>query len=505
MAEKEGSKQTLGTVLRQTCTHCAASKRKCSGGTPCDRCKVAGVECVYSVRKPMGRRAHQRYDTSTALPVWPSLSVSPATGLPGLAESRFLSCFLQNLAPLCAVMDDKMVRDGLLHAMASQRTRAALSSGCEPSLDVLLLGHAEAAEEAPGEEDRKGWALECALYSSITIGGLMLGCPVSDVARYVVAAQECREKLGGLKDRSAVSALILHALSHAFLGAAQAPPGANPTSSSEVEYRRSMDEAAAIDADLPDSDPHATAFMAYRKVMDCTAGMTVGILNSANPVNAVMGDQGATALGLKTQTARMARERISKGCRKTYAGAALKAHPVFVICDGHFLALRHANLTREGGAGYAHLHDYLSAELGRLVEEGRAGGAVLAALCSLLIGIKGRTARADDLLPLAELVSTQYHQFPGFARYDKCIIAYNALAVFRLLGRRDQYGSLRNIVVTRGDNSLGYTPTFDEFIPGVPICSAEVIAMSAEMVLNLGTAVIPGGGAAASAMAGFSS
>lgn len=115
-------------------------------------------------------------------------------------------------------MDDKTVRDGLVHAMASQRTKAALSSGCEPSLAVLLLGD-EDETEARGDEYRKGRALECALYSSIAIGGLMLGYPVVDVARYLVSAQECREQLDGLKDRSAVSALVLHAVSHAFLGA----------------------------------------------------------------------------------------------------------------------------------------------------------------------------------------------------------------------------------------------------------------------------------------------
>lgn len=63
-----------------------------------------------------------------------------------------------------------------------------------------------------------------------------------------------------------------------------------------------------------------------------------------------------------------------------------------------------------------HIHNYLALELGRLVKEGTAGGAVLAALGSLLIGVKAVAAQVDDLLPLAELVSELYHQFPGFAR-----------------------------------------------------------------------------------------
>ena len=85
--------------------------------------------------------------------------------------------------------------------------------------------------------------------------------------------------------------------------------------------------------------------------------------------------------------------------------------------SGHFLAFRHANsIRRGGGAGYIHVHDYLASELARLVQDGRAGGAVLAALGSLLIGVKAMTAHTDGLLSLAESVSTQYHQFPGFAR-----------------------------------------------------------------------------------------
>lgn len=106
-----------------------------------------------------------------------------------------------------------------------------------------------------------------------------------------------------------------------------------------------MDAAAAINAELPDEDPLATAFIAYRKVMDCTAAVTVGMLNSTNPVNTAMGNQGATALGVKTEGARLARERIRRGSRRritaaagttarTYATAAKKAHPAFVNADG---------------------------------------------------------------------------------------------------------------------------------------------------------------------------
>ena len=136
----------------------------------------------------------------------------------------------------CPVIDDRTIRDGLIHAMASQRDYTAPSSGQNPNLHFLRLGQEVAAEglgyhhhprvpgQLGGDEYRKGQALECALFSSIAIGALILGCPVGDVARYLAPAQRCREQLDGLRDRSAVSALLLHALSHAFLGAEKVRP-----------------------------------------------------------------------------------------------------------------------------------------------------------------------------------------------------------------------------------------------------------------------------------------
>lgn len=130
----------------------------------------------------------------------------------------------------CAVIDDRTIRDGLIHAMASRRNTAVPSPWYDSNRNLSPLGQDAAAEglghghhpQAPqpdGEEYKRGQALECALFSSIAIGGLMVGCPVDDVACYLASAQRCREQLDGLKDRSAVSALILHAVSHAFLGA----------------------------------------------------------------------------------------------------------------------------------------------------------------------------------------------------------------------------------------------------------------------------------------------
>lgn len=66
-----------------------------------------------------------------------------------------------------------------------------------------------------------------------------------------------------------------------------------------------------------------------------------------------------------------------------------------------------------------HVHDYLGAELQRLMQV-EAGGVVLATLTGALLGIKSRLARVDGLLPLAELVLSLFTECPGLARWVSC-------------------------------------------------------------------------------------
>lgn len=107
-----------------------------------------------------------------------------------------------------------------MHAMSTLQNRGSLA-------EQLLL------EE---EEDRHGQALQCSLFSSFAIGGLLLGYPVSEVSRYIESARLCRERIRGVADPSAVSALILYANAHAFVG----------TRESREEYRSAMSEADAV-------------------------------------------------------------------------------------------------------------------------------------------------------------------------------------------------------------------------------------------------------------------
>lgn len=83
---------------------------------------------------------------------------------------------------------------------------------------------------------------------------------------------------------------------------------------------------------------------------------------------------------------------------------------------GLFLTIRYFNAVGGENSGLGHVHDYLVAELQRLMQV-EAGGVVLATLAGALLGVKSRLARADGLLPVAELVLSLFNECPGLARW----------------------------------------------------------------------------------------
>lgn len=153
------SKPSVENELRASCDRCWSKKRRCPGGNPCLRCRRGSFVCHYSRKRKLGRPAgsgsksdskrkqpptatrrkqqqrycqqpkqerkeqqggqqeekqqqHQEVSTSAAGGRYepdggmitalknPSFVCSSATGLAGLPESRFLSCFLEHYAPM---------------------------------------------------------------------------------------------------------------------------------------------------------------------------------------------------------------------------------------------------------------------------------------------------------------------------------------------------------------------------------------------------------------------
>lgn len=127
------------SLLRSSCDGCWRKKCKCSGELPCSRCRRSGVQCNYSTKRRLGRPrgaaalaklqleqgegaskmrkggagnsssggvggagtgSGDENDGSGMSFLSTPLSASRVTGLGGLAESRFLSTFLEHFTPM---------------------------------------------------------------------------------------------------------------------------------------------------------------------------------------------------------------------------------------------------------------------------------------------------------------------------------------------------------------------------------------------------------------------
>eukprot|EP00752_Nemacystus_decipiens_P006010 g5428.t1 len=382
-----------------------------------------------------------------------------AAAVPATASEAGAAAGKEPAAP-CRVADDRSIREGLVHAMCTLQNRGSLA-------EQLL------EEEEEEEEDKYGQALQCSLFSGFAIGGLLLGYPVADVSRYLESARVRRERIRTFADQSAVSALILYANAHAFVG----------TRESREEYRASMNDADAVSQVLLDEDAFVTSFTEYRRHMDNVHLLTKRLVSSDNPIKPLGRLMDTSRMGVKTEEGRRVRTWIDKGrvMMSHRGGERQGAHPAHVVEDSLFLTIRYWNAVGGDNSGLSRVHDYLGAELQRLMQA-EAGGVVLATLAGALLGVKSRLARADGLPPLAEFVLSLFTECPGLARYDTRLAAHRALAVFKLLANRQLYDALRNIVVAGSDE---YTPTFDEYHDGLPICSVEFVARQAGDILRL--------------------
>lgn len=219
-------------------------------------------------------------------------------------DNGCFSCIVPN--DRCAVLSESSIRDGLMYAMSALRDRTSLE-------DLLLAS-----------EDVRSQALMCSLFSAIAIGGLMLGFPVATVARHVDFARQCKEHFRDFADiTQTVPALVLYAMSHAFIGSER----------SDEECRGAFSEAKAIHDGSRGNDPLVSCFMAYRNVYGRFGFVTLAMLESNNPFGALGRVMDTTGMVLRTDRAKRVRVEIERGGQTTVQ-CSQDAHPSFVLVDG---------------------------------------------------------------------------------------------------------------------------------------------------------------------------
>lgn len=208
------------------------------------------------------------------------------------------------------IVDEACIRDSLVHAFVGTLAGGVLSP-------------------AQGTEIMRGSAYECILLSSMAIGGMMMGCPQSMVARHMAGARQCLTKFGGLSEQCAMTAMMLYGLSNAF----QSPADSN------VEYRTNMDKAQVMFQSFTDQDPLVSAFLTYRATCDNLIEFAESAY-SVNPANiSGRGREADRPAGqmLKTVKGTAIVERADTGsARRSMARRTPPppAHPAYVVADG---------------------------------------------------------------------------------------------------------------------------------------------------------------------------
>jgi len=92
------------------------------------------------------------------------------------------------------------------------------------------------------------------------------------------------------------------------------------------------------------------------------------------------------------------------------------------------------------------------------------------------------TAPVRSYKSLWPLTAIQILFASNHGRYDEGLVAVQSLAVFRLFGQREQFDSLRGVINTGPSFNI---PTFDECLPGVPLCRVPIVNYTCSLVLQL--------------------
>ena len=188
-----------------------------------------------------------------------------------------------------------------------------------------IRDHKSAEDLVMTSENARSQASMCSVFSAITIGGLMLGCPVAAVARHMEFARRCKEHFCSLTDTSpSVPALILYAMLHAFIGSGR----------SDQEYREALSQAKDAHNGSPEKDPIVSCFVAYRNFNDRVSFLTLGMIESANPLSAFGRVMDTAGMSVRTDRGKDVVERVVRGRERRIVRRSQDAHPSFVLVDG---------------------------------------------------------------------------------------------------------------------------------------------------------------------------
>lgn len=148
----------------------------------------------------------------------PWLSPSPATGLTGLVQNRYLTCFIDNFAGYFRVLDEVAIRQGLINLMTGKVDAAQLvgatsdggalakpkrrregktpGGGRRPQAAAAGVSTVEESAAAAAESQRTVNAINSSVFSAMSVGAMLLGQPPSHVDPYFAVAEASLDLCG---------------------------------------------------------------------------------------------------------------------------------------------------------------------------------------------------------------------------------------------------------------------------------------------------------------------
>lgn len=196
-------------------------------------------------RGPSARADAGKKIVSTVTMKRASLSPSPATGLTGLVQNRYITCFVNDFACFFRVLDDVTIRQGLINLMTGKVDPTQLieassaddgprppkkkrpggapaprAAGASPprrqggrSKQALQV---TAAVEEEEDEQQVVNAINSSIFSAMSLGAMLLGQPPSHVHLYVAVA-EASLRLCGIVETAATAVPNEHVAAAALL------------------------------------------------------------------------------------------------------------------------------------------------------------------------------------------------------------------------------------------------------------------------------------------------
>ncbi|CAM9247920.1 unnamed protein product, partial [Discosporangium mesarthrocarpum] len=505
---------------RRSCNRCSSKKEKCNGEEPCERCRRADTECMYSNCRTLGRPRTPRALVKKRRPpkeqpgtgVRPplkraTLSPSSSTGLAGLIEDRLLTCFLEDFVPFYPVVDNGRIRTGLINLMTGKVDKEVIdvvriredsplgwlescvtkdlegsSSSGSTSLGTSssTTAHRMPVESRGAKED---YALNSTLFSGMALGALLLRLPAAKVHLYIKVALTSLHFCGGLVNEQMV---ISHLLLSMAMSLSSSFDGDREASSEHMLLAKEMWEKQTRT-----ENPHARKLdqlnlgdiIRYRVMV---TGFTKEVpKNSMTPVIPVHSEGGAKVASESSESS----GGKGGGSETVIPGTRRKAEPVRMVTTlMSYLGLQHWSPEQPAPMieqGLLHLHRLVVTQREQLiVQHGLGDGGRRGAVVDYIVGVGFLAVLAtlrlcDDMLVVAREMACALHRCPGLVDAQEHALHF-MLAVFKAHRLKGEYDDTLRAAEGRG------LPSFGELTPDTCMCRSPLCYGYVDMVLRMG-------------------